>query len=57
MIRVGIRKLTPEDFYEVLFVGEKIELDPKSKEKVRVNFEFLQEFSDAYPLRGNVENL
>ncbi|HTX88937.1 MAG TPA: aromatic amino acid ammonia-lyase [Bacteroidales bacterium] len=52
MIRVGIRKLTPEDFYEVLFEGEKIELDPKSIEKVRINFEFLQEFAKGKVIYG-----
>jgi histidine ammonia-lyase len=52
MIRVGSRKLTPEDFYDVLFEGEKIELDQKSKEKVRTNFEFLEEFAKGKVIYG-----
>ena len=52
MIRVGSRKLTQEDFYDVLFEGEKIELDAKSLEKVRTNFEFLKEFVKGKVIYG-----
>lgn len=52
MIRVGSRKLTPEDFYDVLFEGEKVDLDAKSLEKVKTNYEFLQEFVKGKVIYG-----
>ena len=37
MINVGIQKLTPDDFYKILFLDEKIGLDTKAIAKVKAN--------------------
>ncbi len=52
MIRVGIQKLTPDDFYRILFLDEKIELDPLAVEKVEANYLFLKEFAKGKVIYG-----
>ncbi|AWV99176.1 HAL/PAL/TAL family ammonia-lyase [Arcticibacterium luteifluviistationis] len=45
MIRIGIKKLTLDDFESILFKNEKIELEEKALIKVEESFEFLKGFS------------
>jgi histidine ammonia-lyase len=45
MITVGGRKLSAEDFDQVLYYGDKISLDNGGLERVRSNFRFLQEYA------------
>jgi len=52
MIIVGIQKLTPDDFYRIIFLGEKIELDPKAVAKVKANYQFLKEFAKGKVIYG-----
>ncbi|MCK9219820.1 MAG: aromatic amino acid ammonia-lyase [Bacteroidales bacterium] len=52
MIRVGAQKLTPDDFFKVLFLGEKIDLDPAAVTKVKKNYEFLKEFAKGKVIYG-----
>ena len=52
MISVGIQQLTPDDFYKVLFLDEKIELDPQAVEKVKANYQFLKSFAKGKIIYG-----
>ena len=52
MILVGKQKLTPEDFYKILFLNEKIGLDPDALARVTSNYEFLQEFAKGKVIYG-----
>lgn len=52
MIRVGTQKLTPDDFFRILFLGEKIELDAGAITKVKTNYEFLQGFAKGKVIYG-----
>ncbi len=52
MINVGLQKLTPDDFYKILFLGEKIRLDPAAVKKVEENFDFLKEFAKGKVIYG-----
>jgi len=52
MIRVGIQKLTPDDFYKILFLNEKITLDPKAVARVEANFAFLKQFAKGKVIYG-----
>ena len=52
MIVVGIQKLTPDDFYKILFLDEKIALDPKAVSRVRANYQFLKEFAKGKVIYG-----
>lgn len=52
MIYVGTQRLTPEDFYKILFLNEKIELDPKALARVTDNYEFLKEFAKGKVIYG-----
>jgi histidine ammonia-lyase len=52
MISVGTQKLTPDDFYKILFTGEPIELDPAAVKKVKSNFEFLKDFAKGKVIYG-----
>jgi len=45
MIVLGGRNLDLNDFYKILFEGEKVELNKESLDKVEKNFEFLDNFS------------
>lgn len=45
MIYVGKQALTANDFYKILYTGEKIELDEAQLAKVNESHEFLKEFS------------
>jgi histidine ammonia-lyase len=52
MISVGKQRLTPDDFYKILFLNEKIELDPKALAKVKANYQFLKEFAKGKVIYG-----
>ncbi|MDP1622248.1 MAG: aromatic amino acid ammonia-lyase [Bacteroidales bacterium] len=52
MISVGIQKLTPDDFYRILFMNEKIQLAPEAVANVKANFEFLKEFAKGKVIYG-----
>ncbi|MBY0426655.1 MAG: aromatic amino acid ammonia-lyase, partial [Cytophagales bacterium] len=45
MVKIGGKKLRLEDFYRVLYKGEKIKIDEKALENVNLCFEFLKDFS------------
>ncbi|MDF2436176.1 MAG: histidine ammonia-lyase [Bacteroidota bacterium] len=45
MINVGTKALTANDFYKILYTGEKIELDNAALTKVTESHEFLKSFS------------
>ena len=52
MISVGNRFLTLEDFYKVLYEGEKISLSSESRQKVVESFELLKEFAKGKVIYG-----
>jgi len=52
MISVGAQKITPDDFYKILFTREKIELDHTARKKVNENYEFLKEFAKGKVIYG-----
>ncbi|MCK9204186.1 MAG: aromatic amino acid ammonia-lyase [Bacteroidales bacterium] len=52
MISVGTKKLAPDDFFQILFLGEKIELDASAVEKVKATYEFLKEFAKGKVIYG-----
>ncbi|MDP4281168.1 MAG: aromatic amino acid ammonia-lyase [Bacteroidota bacterium] len=52
MIITGTKKLTPDDFYKILFLGEKIDLDKEAREKVKANYKFLLEFAKGKVIYG-----
>ena len=45
MIYIGAKPLTANNFFKILYVGEKIELDPLALIKVNDSHEFLKTFS------------
>jgi len=45
MINVGKQPLTANDFYKILYTGEKIDLEPSALTKVTESHEFLKSFS------------
>ncbi len=52
MIQLGGRQLVFNDFYKILFRGEKIAIDQTAVEKVRKNHEFLRGFSKNKVIYG-----
>ncbi|MCW3117371.1 MAG: aromatic amino acid lyase [Chitinophagaceae bacterium] len=52
MIQVGARTLTLEDFAEILFNGEKVELNASAVEKVDASHQFLKNFSSHKLIYG-----
>ncbi len=44
MLKLGERIITTEDFQQVLYGGEKIEISESGKKKITKNFDFLQSF-------------
>ncbi len=52
MISVGTQKITSDDFYKILFLGEKIELDVLAVKKVKANYDFLKEFAKGKVIYG-----
>jgi len=52
MIIIGNRKLTVDDFFKVLFEGEKVDIDIESHQKVAEDFEFLKEFAKGKVIYG-----
>ena len=52
MITVGSRKLTVNDFFKVLFEGEKIDIDIEARRKVEEDYEFLKEFAQGKVIYG-----
>lgn len=52
MIIIGGKNLELDDFYKILFEGEKVELDKKSLNKVQKNFDFLDDFSKNKVIYG-----
>ncbi|MEE4198173.1 MAG: aromatic amino acid ammonia-lyase [Bacteroidales bacterium] len=52
MIIVGERYLTLDDFYQILFEEEKIDLCPNALTKVKQNHEFLEDFSKNKVIYG-----
>jgi histidine ammonia-lyase len=52
MITIGTQKLTPDDFFRILFLGEKIELDGKAIQKVTATYDFLLEFAKGKVIYG-----
>jgi len=52
MISVGLQQLSTNDFYKVLFLDEKIELDPVAVERVEANYQFLKEFAKGKVIYG-----
>lgn len=45
MVKIGGKKLRLEDFYRVLYKGDKIKIDENALSNVNLCFEFLKEFS------------
>ena len=52
MITIGNHKLTVSDFFNVLFEGEKIEIDPEARLKVEEDYAFLKEFAKGKVIYG-----
>jgi len=52
MISIGNKKLTIGDFLNVLFNGEKIDIDIEAYRKVSEDFEFLKEFAKGKVIYG-----
>lgn len=52
MIIIGGKNLNLNDFYKILFEGEKIDLNPESVKKVEKNFKFLEDFSKNKVIYG-----
>ena len=52
MIRVGKQKLTPDDFFQILFLDEKIEFDAETLANVKGSYEFLKEFAKGKVIYG-----
>lgn len=52
MIILGGKNLNLDDFYKILFEGEKIDLDKQALKKVQNNFEFLDNFSKNKVIYG-----
>lgn len=45
MIKIGTKPLTADDFYRILYKGEKVELDAAALKKVNQSHDFLKKFS------------
>ena len=52
MIIVGSKKLTVNDFFKVLFEGEKIDIDIETRREVEEDYEFLKEFAQGKVIYG-----
>lgn len=52
MIIIGSKNLALEDFYKILFEGEKVDLDASAIEKVKNNYNFLDQFSKNKVIYG-----
>jgi len=52
MIIIGSKNLGVEDFYKILFEGEKVDLDANALEKVEHNYNFLDQFSKNKVIYG-----
>ena len=52
MINVGEKALSLDDFSDILFKGKAVVLNKKAIEKVKVNFEFLKQFSSNKLIYG-----
>lgn len=52
MILIGRENLNLNDFYKILFEGEKIDLDTKALKKVQNNYDFLEDFSKNKVIYG-----
>ena len=52
MIIIGGRKLTSEDFYRILYQGEKVELDRGAMEEVAKSHAFLESFAQDKIIYG-----
>lgn len=52
MVIIGGKNLDLNDFYKILFEGEKIDLDKEAIHKVQKNFEFLDDFSKNKVIYG-----
>ena len=52
MIIVGGRNLNLDDFYKILFEGEKVDLDSEALNKVQSNYDFLKDFSKNKVIYG-----
>ena len=52
MIIIGGKNLSIDDFYKILFEGEKIDLDNTSLNNVQNNFQFLEDFSKNKVIYG-----
>jgi len=52
MLKIGEKQITTEDFYEVLFSSQKVELDKKTLPKLNKNFNFLKDFSKDKVIYG-----
>ncbi|MES1227006.1 MAG: aromatic amino acid lyase, partial [Bacteroidota bacterium] len=52
MIQVGARTLTLDDFAEILFNGEKVELAAAAVDKVDASHQFLKNFSSQKLIYG-----
>ncbi len=44
-MKIGAKRLKSDDFYKIIFKGEKIEIDEKALRKVNESYLFLNEFS------------
>jgi histidine ammonia-lyase len=45
MIKVGAGRLSADDFKKVLYEGDKVVVDPEGLDRVKHNFQFLQDYS------------
>lgn len=45
MIQIGGKRLTTEDFYQVLFQNQQVKLQPDALNTVKINYEFLNSYS------------
>lgn len=45
MIKIGLGRLSLDDYFRILVGGEKIEVEPHALEKVVTGYEFLKDFS------------
>jgi histidine ammonia-lyase len=52
MIIIGGKNLNLNDFYKILFEGEKVDLDLESVKKVEKNYKFLEDFSKNKVIYG-----
>ncbi|MBU8893163.1 MAG: aromatic amino acid ammonia-lyase [Bacteroidales bacterium] len=52
MIIIGGKNLNLDDFYKILFEGEKVDLNTEALKKVQKNFEFLDNFSKNKVIYG-----